>query len=99
MRARDKADNDIRHSKHEETLASNFELLKEYGTHFDSMATVVTMIIENINMQMEAELSDLGDRNTMSLLAAPPGPVLSHDRSPDPSAKGEIDRLNLPTLD
>lgn len=75
MRARDKSDNDQRHQKSEEELAKHWEMLTDHATNFESMATVTTMLIENVNMQMEAELSDLVDRQMISLFAgkAPPG--------------------------
>lgn len=42
-------------------------MLNDHGTNFESIGTVTTMLIENINMQMEAEISDLLDRKMMSL--------------------------------
>lgn len=42
-------------------------MLKDHDTNFESIATVTTMLIENINMQMESEISDLLDRKMISL--------------------------------
>lgn len=39
----------------------------DHDANFESIATVTTMLIENINMQMESELSDLVDRKMISL--------------------------------
>lgn len=36
-------------------------------SHFESIGTVVTMLIENVNMQMEAEARELLDRKLISL--------------------------------
>lgn len=43
------------------------DMLVDHGANFESIATVTTMLIENINMQMESELSDLVDRKMISL--------------------------------
>lgn len=42
-------------------------MLQDHATHFDSLGTVTTMLIENMNMQLESELADLLDRNLMAL--------------------------------
>lgn len=39
----------------------------DHSQHFESIGTVTTMLIENLNMQMEAESSDLLDRRLISL--------------------------------
>jgi hypothetical protein len=67
MRARDKSDNDMLHTAHTTELKKHMEMLVDYGANFESIATVTTMLIENINMQMESELSDLLDRKMISL--------------------------------
>jgi hypothetical protein len=53
--------------QHTAELLRHTEMLNDYGTNFESIGTVTTMLIENINMQMEAEISDLLDRKMMSL--------------------------------
>jgi len=42
-------------------------MLIDHDANFESIATVTTMLIENINMQMESEMSDLLDRKMISL--------------------------------
>ena len=41
--------------------------LLEFGTNFEAVAIVNSMLIENLNMQMESEIADLLDRRMMSL--------------------------------
>lgn len=53
--------------QHTTELLRHTEMLNDHGTNFESIGTVTTMLIENINMQMEAEISDLLDRKMMSL--------------------------------
>lgn len=67
MRARDHTDYDNRHKAAEEKLAQHFAVLSDHQQHFESIGTVTTMLVENLNMQMEAELADLLDRKLISL--------------------------------
>lgn len=67
QRARDKADNDIRHQKNEDRIALIDKKLNEHHDSFSALAVVTSMLIENLNMQMEAEMADLIDRRMMSL--------------------------------
>lgn len=67
MRARDQSDNDQRHKRNEESIIKHLEMLQDHSTHFDSLGTVTTMLVENMNMQLESELADLLDRNLMAL--------------------------------
>ena len=41
--------------------------LQEFAVNFEAIAIVNSMLIENVNMQMEAEIADLLDRRMMSL--------------------------------
>lgn len=41
--------------------------LEEFAINFEAIAIVNSMLIENINMQMESEIADLLDRRMMSL--------------------------------
>ena len=41
--------------------------MAEFAINFEAVAIVNSMLIENINMQMEAEVADLLDRRMMSL--------------------------------
>jgi hypothetical protein len=67
MRARDHADNDLRHKRNEEAIQKNFATLDAHSLHFDSIGTVTTMLVENLSMQMESEICDLMDRKLISL--------------------------------
>ena len=40
--------------------------------HFEAVAIVNSMLIENINMQLESEVADLLDRRMMSLFGVAP---------------------------
>lgn len=70
LRARDKSDNDMIFEKHGTDLFSHKALLDDHSTHFEAMASVITMLIENINMQMESEVADLVDRKMIALYGA-----------------------------
>ena len=41
--------------------------LEEFAVNFEAVAIVNSMLIENLNMQMESEVADLLDRRMMSL--------------------------------
>ena len=41
--------------------------LDEFAVNFEAIAIVNSMLIENVNMQMESEIADLLDRRMMSL--------------------------------
>ena len=43
------------------------EKLEEFAVNFEALAIVNSMMIENINMQMESEIADMLDRRMMSL--------------------------------
>jgi hypothetical protein len=75
MRARDHSDYEGKFKGMEEKLAQHFAVLSDHQQHFESIGTVTTMLVENLNMQMEAELADLLDRKLISLYGYnnPPG--------------------------
>ena len=50
QRARDKADNDIRHNRNEDRLILTEKKLNEHHDSFTALAVVTSMLIENINM-------------------------------------------------
>ena len=50
MRARDHADNDMRHKRNEEAIQKTFETIEAHTQHFDSIGTVTTMLVENLSM-------------------------------------------------
>lgn len=43
-----------------------------FSQNFGTLAQAVSMMVENLNMQMESEYADLVDRNLMSLYGAKP---------------------------
>jgi len=67
QRARDKSDIDMKFYKQVDEIKSHTEKLSEHAVNFEALAIVNSMLIENINMQMEAEIADLLDRRMMSL--------------------------------
>jgi len=75
QRIRDKADNDIRHERAQDKMNLIDKKLSEQHEFSSSLSTVTSMLIENINMQMEAEMADLLDRRLMSLFGVAPTKV------------------------
>ena len=67
QRARDKSDYDVAFSKQIDDIKNHEEKLQEFAINFEAVAIVNSMLIENINMQMESEVADLLDRRMMSL--------------------------------
>lgn len=66
-RARDKADLDIKFKSVSDEVKYHSEKLEEFAVNFEALAIVNSMMIENINMQMESEIADMLDRRMMSL--------------------------------
>lgn len=60
--SRAKSDNDLRHNKAGDMISEINTLLDYHSTNFESLATSISMLIENVNMQMESEVADLVDR-------------------------------------
>lgn len=56
--------------RHGTDLKNHQMQLTDHGMHFETMASVITMLIENINMQMESEVCDLVDRKMIGLYGA-----------------------------
>ncbi len=56
--------------RHGTDLRNHEMQLTDHGMHFETMASVITMLIENINMQMESEVCDLVDRKMIGLYGA-----------------------------
>lgn len=67
QRARDKSDVDLKFKNQVDELSVHGEKLSEFEVNFKALAIVNSMLVENINMQMEAEIADLLDRRMMSL--------------------------------
>ena len=53
--------------------------LEEFAVNFEAIAIVNSMLIENINMQMESEIADLLDRRMMSLFGMSSKPATKLD--------------------
>ena len=75
QRARDKSDYDLKFNAQVNDLKSHGLKLEEYAVNFEAIAIVNSMLIENINMQMESEMADLLDRRMMSLFGVNSKPV------------------------
>ena len=67
QRARDKADLDITLKTQADQVKYHAEKLEGFAVNFEALAIVNSMMIENINMQMESEIADMLDRRMMSL--------------------------------
>ena len=72
QRARDKADHDRQNEAHIENIKAHAAKLEEHAVNFEAVAIVTSMLIENINMQLESEVADLLDRRMMSLFGVAP---------------------------
>ena len=66
-RSRDKSDNENMHKVSKETLKIHTSTLLTHSEYFQHLAVITSNLIENINMQMEAETADLLDRRMMQL--------------------------------
>ena len=67
QRARDKSDVDMKFAELLQSSAGHGKKLEEHGVNFEAIAIVNSMLIENLNMQLEGESADLIDRRMMSL--------------------------------
>jgi hypothetical protein len=67
--ARDRADNELKFSTSKETMADHTKHLSVIDVHLNTLAVMTSTMVENVNMQMEAETSDLIDRRMMQLFA------------------------------
>ena len=67
MRARDKSDADNSFKDLDKQLTVLQEDLTKYQDYFSCCAQSISIITENINMQMESEFADLFDRKLISL--------------------------------
>jgi hypothetical protein len=63
--ARNKTDTDIQHKKTNVNSVQHQELLETHDNFFTVFAHINAAIIENINIQMEAETADMLDRRMM----------------------------------
>ena len=86
LRARDRSDYDLILQKIQDKIDENKNLLDVNQTYFETFAQSISLLTENINLQMESDLSDFNDRNLMSLYAA-------NSAKPDP-----IDHQNNPPI-
>ncbi len=67
--ARAKSDADIRFNKLTQDLQVIQSNLKDQSVSFIELAGVIAMVVENLSMQIEAELQDLTDRQSIALYA------------------------------
>ena len=78
LRARDRSDYDLILQKMQEKIDQNRHLLNVNQTYFETFASSISLLTENINLQMESDMADFNDRNLMSLYGA-------NSANPDPS--------------
>lgn len=67
QRARDKSDYDRVFRTQVDNIKAHDLKLEEFAVNFEALAIVNSMLIENLNMQMESEIADMLDRRMMSL--------------------------------
>lgn len=67
LRARDRSDYDQILAKQDARISENRFDINRHATYFDTFAQSISILTENINMQMESEYADTFDRNLMSL--------------------------------
>lgn len=67
LRARDKSDADVKFKLQGEQIHSTSQDILKYHDYFNCMAQAISILTENVNMQMEADNSDLLDRRLMAL--------------------------------
>lgn len=79
QRARDRADQDLAFKGAFDDILHHTEKLEEFQINFEAVAIVNSMLIENINMQLESEIADLLDRRMMSLFGVDGKPITKVD--------------------
>lgn len=67
--SRDRSDNDKRANQHLEVMNRISGTLSVHSGYMHTLAVVESTLIENVNMQMEAETADMIDRRMMQLFA------------------------------
>ena len=67
MRARDKSDMDVRQKQIDKNIEVNAKDIQTQQQYFSTFAQSISLLTENLNMQMEAEYADLMDRKLISL--------------------------------
>jgi hypothetical protein len=67
LRARDKSDSDVHFEEQGDKIFKNASEIMRHNDYFNILAQAISILTENLNMQMEAEHSDLLDRKMMSL--------------------------------
>ena len=75
QRARDKSDYDIALRAQVDDIKRHDARLEEFSVNFEAIAIVNSMLIENVNMQLESEVADLLDRRMMSLFGVSQKPA------------------------
>lgn len=53
-------------------------------TSFDALAQIMAMLVENVNMQINAEEQDLKDKRKIMLLGMKEGPITKNDMHGSP---------------
>jgi len=67
--SRNKSDTDLKHNKSLEVEHDQRNNLLKHDDFFSVVAQTISVLLENLNIQMEAETADMLDRRMMSLFA------------------------------
>ena len=65
--ARGQSDNEVKLQKLHQSLIEHQKIIDDQSSNFEQIASSIAMLIENINMQLEAEAADLIDRTNIAL--------------------------------
>ena len=65
--SKQRTDFDLKTNKQDSQIGDLIQATDKYAGNFDVMAQAIAMLVENVNMQMEAEMADLLDRHNIAL--------------------------------
>ena len=85
LRARDRSDYDQILNKQDEKLEEQKAEINRHSTYFEIFGNSISLLTENINMQMEAEFADIKDRHLMSLYGIYNKKAVATDHTDNPS--------------
>ena len=67
LRARDRSDYDVILERQNQKLDELRAGIDRHETYFETFAASISLLTENLNMQMEGEFADIRDRSMMGL--------------------------------
>ena len=65
--ARGQSDNEVKLQKLQQSLIDHQHIIDDQSNNFEQVASSIAMLIENINMQLEAEAAEIIDRTNIAL--------------------------------